>query len=105
KHWTPTTGIEHWRVASAKADHRHQRGPVRMGFLQRIFNASTREGAPGEHDSSFAKLSEEELEAHLGVVRYGDFTLTEAVRPSYDLRVVPRNGVRPDVYREGERKR
>jgi hypothetical protein len=75
-----------------------------MGFLQRFFNASSREGAPGEHDSSFAKLSEDELEAHLGVVRYGDFTLTEAVRPSYDLRVVPKNGFRHDVYRDEESK-
>ena len=75
-----------------------------MGFLQRIFNASSREASPGEHDSSFAKLSEDELEAHLGVVRYGDFMLTEAVRPSYDLRVVPKNGFRHDMYRDEESK-
>ena len=61
-----------------------------MSFLQRFFNASSREGSPGEHNSSFAQLSDEELEAHLGVARYGDFALTEAVRPSYDLKVVPK---------------
>lgn len=52
--------------------------------------------------SSFDHLSEEELEAHLGVVRYGDFMLTDAVRPSYDLQVVPSAGYRHDVYRDEE---
>lgn len=52
--------------------------------------------------SSFDHLSEEELEAHLGVVRYGDFMLTDAVRPSYDLQVVPSCGYRHDVYRDEE---
>ena len=62
------------------------------------------ESAPGEHNSSFAQLSDEELEAHLGVVRYGDFSLTEAIRPSYDLKVVPRTGYRHDMYRDEESK-
>ena len=75
-----------------------------MGFLQHFFNASNREGAPCEHKSSFATLSEEELEAHLGVERYGQFRLTEAVRPSYDLQVVPAEGYRHDMYRDEESK-
>lgn len=48
--------------------------------------------------SSFARLSSEELEAHMGVFRYGTFDLTDAVRPSYDLQVVPRQGFRHDSY-------
>jgi hypothetical protein len=48
--------------------------------------------------SSFQTLSNEELEAHMGVFRYGAFDLTEAVRPSYDLQVVPRQGFRHDSY-------
>ena len=48
--------------------------------------------------SSFERLSEEELEAHLGVARYGSFLLTDAIRPSYDLQVVPSEGYRHDVY-------
>jgi len=48
--------------------------------------------------SSFEKLSGEELEAHMGVFRYGVFDLTDAVRPSYDLQVVPRQGFRHDSY-------
>jgi hypothetical protein len=37
--------------------------------------------------------------AHLQVDRYGDFRLTEAIRPSIDLQVVPREGYRLDTYR------
>ena len=60
-----------------------------MGFLKRFFRNVFRDGAEVGTTSSFAKLSEEELEAHLGVARYGDFILTDAVRPSFDLQVVP----------------
>lgn len=52
--------------------------------------------------SSFQQLSEAELESHLEVSRYGNFTLTEAVRPSYDLQVVPTQGYRHDYYRDEE---
>ena len=69
-----------------------------MGFLKRFFRNVFRDGAPAQIPSSFEHLSEEELEAHLGVVRYGDFVLTDAVRPSYDLQVVPSQGFRHDVY-------
>jgi hypothetical protein len=73
-----------------------------MGFLQRFFRNVFRDAAPGTHASSFERLSEAELEAHLGVVRYGDFVLTEAVRPSYDLQVVPSQGYRHDTFRDEE---
>ncbi len=69
-----------------------------MGFLKKFFsNVFEEESAPSAH-SSFERLSNDELEAHLGVARYGDFTLTDAVRPSYDLKVTPRQGYRHDVY-------
>lgn len=71
-----------------------------MGFLKRFFRNVLREGSMPAGTSSFERLSEEELEAHLGVARYGDFTLTEAVRPSYDLQVVPAQGYRHDAYRD-----
>ena len=71
-----------------------------MGFLKRFFRNVFREGAMPVGTSSFEHLSEEELEAHLGVSRYGDFTLTDAVRPSYDLQVVPSQGYRHDFYRD-----
>jgi hypothetical protein len=74
-----------------------------MGFLKKFFRNVFHEGEPAAiHHSSFEHLSEEELEAHLGVQRYGDFRLTDAVRPSYDLQVVPKQGYRHDVYQDEE---
>lgn len=52
--------------------------------------------------SSFERLTQDELEAHLGITRYNAFTLTDAVRPSYDLRVVPEQGYRHDAYKDEE---
>jgi hypothetical protein len=71
-----------------------------MGFLKRFFRNVLREGSMPVGASSFERLSEEELESHLGVSRYGGFTLTDAVRPSYDLQVVPSQGYRHDYYRD-----
>jgi hypothetical protein len=71
-----------------------------MGFLKKFFRNVLREGSVPVGTSSFERLSEEELEAHLGVARYGNFRLTEAIRPSYDLQVVPAQGFRHDAYRD-----
>jgi len=73
-----------------------------MGFLKKFFRNVFRDGAPTHSTSSFERLSEEELEAHLGVTKYGDFTLTGAIRPSYDLQVVPSRGYRHDMYHDKE---
>jgi hypothetical protein len=45
-------------------------------------------------------VSAEKLTAHIQVDRYGDFHLTEAIRPSLDLQVVPRHAFRIDVYKD-----
>ena len=71
-----------------------------MGFLKKFFRNVFRESSLPAGTSSFERLSEEELEAHLGVARYGSFLLTDAVRPSYDLEVVPAEGYRHDSYRD-----
>jgi hypothetical protein len=73
-----------------------------MGFLKRFFRNVFRDGSPVGTTSSFERLSEDELEAHLGVKRYGSFQLTDAIRPSYDLQVVPSEGYRHDVYFDEE---
>ena len=75
-----------------------------MGFLKNFFLNVFHEEAqtPASDSSSFDELSKEELEVHLGVRRYGEFTLTDAVRPSYDLKVVPRQGYRHDAYHDKE---
>jgi hypothetical protein len=42
------------------------------------------------------------LARHLRTDRYGDFRLTDAVRPSLDLQVVPREGFRIETYRDAK---
>ncbi len=71
-----------------------------MGFLKKFFRNVFREPTSNHSISSFESLSDEDLEAHLNIARYGDFFLTDAVRPSYDLQVVPRRGFRHDVYKD-----
>jgi hypothetical protein len=73
-----------------------------MGFLKSFFTNVFPEQTTSRPAGGFQKLSEEELEAHLGVSRYGDFELSDAVRPSYTLEVVPSAGFRHDVYRDDE---
>lgn len=45
-------------------------------------------------------MSAEKLAAHLRVDRYGDFRLTDAIRPARSVPVVPQQGFRIDVYRD-----
>jgi hypothetical protein len=71
-----------------------------MGFLQRFLKTTYREGEISANQSSFLEVTEEQLESHLSVARYGSFLLTDAIRPSYDLQVVPRAGYRHDVYHD-----
>jgi hypothetical protein len=74
-----------------------------MGFLKKFFRGVFHEGAQAaQAHSSFEHLTEEQLEAHLGVGRYGRFMLTDAIRPSYDLKVVPKQGYRHDSYVDEE---
>jgi hypothetical protein len=73
-----------------------------MGFLKKFFRNVFRDETAPHTTSSFDRVTPEELEAHLGVARYGSFVLTGAVRPSYDLQVVPAQGYRHDVYRDEE---
>lgn len=73
-----------------------------MGFLKKFFRNVFHEEMAVQTTSSFEHLSDEELHSHLGVRRYGSFELTDAVRPSYDLQVVPQQGFRHDVYHDEE---
>ncbi|MFO0885844.1 MAG: hypothetical protein U0894_16945 [Pirellulales bacterium] len=76
-----------------------------MGFLKKFFRSVFHEGATSApSNSSFEQLSEEALEAHLGVSKYGSFKLTDAIRPSFDLKVVPQQGYRHDSYIDEETK-
>lgn len=57
----------------------------------RLRRATGRKGAP---------VHSEQLAAHLRVARYGDFNLTDAVRPGLNLKIIPREGYRIDSYRD-----
>ncbi len=69
-----------------------------MGFLKKILRETNRGDQPRSTGSSFANLSQEQIDAHLGISRYGDFQLTDAIRPSYGLDVLPTAGYRWDQY-------
>ncbi|MAG94575.1 MAG: hypothetical protein CMJ48_12630 [Planctomycetaceae bacterium] len=71
-----------------------------MGFLKRFLKNTLREGQTHAAQSSFENLTEDQLETHLNIAKYGNFTLTNAVRPSYDLQVVPEIGYRHDTYHD-----
>ena len=72
-----------------------------MGFLKDFFTDVLHEEEQTKGPkSSFEHVSQGQLETHLGMTNYGDFTLTDAVRPSFDLKVEPRQGYRHDVYRD-----
>jgi hypothetical protein len=45
-------------------------------------------------------VNSDKLAAHLHQDRYGDFWLTDAIRPSFDLQIVPSEGFRFDTYRD-----
>jgi hypothetical protein len=76
-----------------------------MGFLKKFFRNVYHEEPSAAAASSFETLNEQQLEAHLGVARYGSFVLSDAVRPSYALEIVPSCGFRHDVYRDEASKR
>ena len=70
-----------------------------MGFLKRILRSGISDEATRPSSTgSFESLSDEELRAHLGIASYGTFDLTDAVRPSYDLQIMPKQGFRFDEY-------
>jgi len=73
-----------------------------MSFLKRFLKNAYRDEPTTRQRSSFQDLTADQLETHLGINRYGSFVMTDAVRPSYDLQVVPSAGFRHDVYRDKE---
>ncbi len=69
-----------------------------MSFLQRFLERVLRNSPGRMPRTSFEDLSQDELDRHLRCGRYGNFTLTDAIRPSIGLEVVPREGYRRDTY-------
>lgn len=71
-----------------------------MGHLKRFFRNVLRDDSLSMSGGDFERIPKLEIESHLTVARYDEFSLTEAVRPSFDLRIVPRQGYRHDRYRD-----
>lgn len=71
-----------------------------MGSQQSSQTSSSAQSSTSKNDAltSFGSLSDDQLEAHLGISTYGAFELTDAIRPSVDLKVVPKQGFRHEVY-------
>ena len=65
-----------------------------MSFLQRFLERVLRNNPGRMSRTSFDDLTQDQLDAHLRVGRYGNFVLTDAVRPSISLDVIPRSGYR-----------
>jgi hypothetical protein len=72
-----------------------------MEFLKRFWRSAAAGTCESSAATSFDKLTTEQLNAHLHVDRYGDFLLTEAIRPAFDVRVTPRAGYRHDSFQDG----
>lgn len=49
---------------------------------------------------SFEEINDMDMQVHMQISRYGDFNLTNAVRPSYDLKIVPLAGYSHDGWEE-----
>ena len=73
-----------------------------MSFLQRFLERVLRNNPDRISRTGFDNLTSDQLEAHLRIGRYANFSLTDAVRPSINLDVVPRAGYRRDTYCEPE---
>ena len=74
-----------------------------MSFLKRIFTGEPDAQSMRDlHENSLQTLSPKEMEAHLDIDCYGEFQLTGAVRPSYDLQVIPQQGYRRESFRDRE---
>jgi len=76
-----------------------KRSLTAMGFLKRILRNNLKEQESNQSvQGSFESLSRDELNTHMGIRSYGAFELTDAVRPSYDLQIVPKQGFRFDQH-------
>jgi hypothetical protein len=71
-----------------------------MEFLKRFWREAADTCQPSGA-TSFDEVSIEQLDAHLSIDRYDKFLLTEAIRPSFDVKIRPRSGYRHDSFEDG----
>ena len=75
-----------------------------MSFLKQLLHNVFQKDAETFLTNSFRQVSPEQMEAHLAVSKYGKFRLTDAIRPSFDLKVCPTEAFRYDSYYDSENK-
>jgi hypothetical protein len=63
-----------------------------MGTLKRFYRNVLQNNLSFAADMHEERIHTLELESHLVTVTYNDFTLTDAVRPSFDLKIIPEQG-------------
>lgn len=73
-----------------------------MGFLKKFFRNVFDDAPRKTRANTLNQLTNRQLQDHLEISVYGEFALTEAVRPSYGLEVVPKQGFRHDCYRDAD---
>ena len=82
-----------------------------MSFTNRFFEGSdqsdfylptTQPVQENYFENSFELANDDDLAAHLKIAQYGQFQLTDAVRPAFDLKIKPCQGYRHDVYVDEE---
>ena len=66
--------------------------PSIMGTLKRFYRNVLQNHLSFAADMHEDRIHALELESHLAIATYNDFTLTDAVRPSFDLKIIPEQG-------------
>ena len=67
-----------------------------MGTLKRFYRNVIQNRASFVSGTNEDRIHALELESHLATLTYGNFTLTDAVRPSLDIAVIPEQGYKHD---------
>ena len=73
-----------------------------MGSLKRFYRNVFQNRISFVSGTNEDRIHTLELESHLATVAYGNFTLTEAIRPSLDLTIIPEQGYKYDRLKLGE---
>ena len=72
-----------------------------MGTLKRFYRNILQDRVSFVSGTNEERVHTLELESHLATVTYGNFTLTDAIRPSLDLIVIPEQGYKYDRLKLG----
>jgi hypothetical protein len=72
-----------------------------MGTLKRFYRNVFQNRISFASGMNEDRIHTLELESHLATITYGNFTLTDAVRPSLDLKIIPVQGYKYDRLKLG----